>query len=124
MTTSLATSPIDRFADQRRARWERLATLLDRATSGQARRRMPLTVDELDELLRLYRLATTDLAVARREFGDDWVTRLLNEIVARAYGYIYRETPAPFSRLRRFYSHDLPRDYRSAWPFLATAAAL
>lgn len=85
---------------------------------------MPLTVDELDELLRLYRLATTDLAVARREFGDDRVTRLLNEIVARAYGYIYRETPAPFSRLRRFYFHDLPREYRSAWPFLATAAAL
>ncbi len=81
-------------------------------------------MDELDELLRLYRLTTTDLALARREFPDDRVTLVLNEIVARAYGYIYREAPSPFSQLRRFYARDLPREFRLAWPFLAVAAGL
>jgi uncharacterized membrane protein SpoIIM required for sporulation len=116
-----ATSPIDRFVAQRRARWERLATLLERATGG---RKVPLSIDELDELLRLYRLTTTDLALARREFPGDRITLLINQLVARTYGYVYRDVPSPIRQLRRFYGHDLPVAYRSAWPFLATAAAL
>lgn len=85
---------------------------------------MPLSIDELDELLRLYRLTTTDLALARREFPGDRITLLVNQLVARTYGYVYRDVPSPVSQLRRFYGHDLPVAYRAAWPFLATAAAL
>jgi uncharacterized membrane protein SpoIIM required for sporulation len=121
MSAPPTASPIDRFVSQRRARWERLAGLLERATGG---RKAPLSIDELEELLRLYRLATTDLAVARREFPGDRITLLINQLVARTYGYVYRDVPSPFSQLRRFYGHDLPIAYRSAWPFLATAAAL
>jgi uncharacterized membrane protein SpoIIM required for sporulation len=52
------------------------------------------------------------------------VTLLLNQIVARSYGYIYRESLSPFSQIRRFYARDLPKEYRSIWPFLATAAGM
>lgn len=122
--SSPSVSPIDRFVIGRRARWERLADLLDRATKARPGRRDPLAVDDLDELIRLYRQTTTDLAIARREFGQDRVTLVLNQLVARAYGYIYREPPTPLSRLRRFFARELPREYRAAWPFLVAAAAL
>lgn len=121
MSAPSRASPIDRFVAQRRERWERLATLLERATTARS---LPLSIDELDELLRLYRLTTTDLALARREFPGDRITLLVNQLVARTYGYVYRDVPSPISQLRRFYRHDLPIAYRSAWPFLVTAAAL
>jgi uncharacterized membrane protein SpoIIM required for sporulation len=112
---------MSRFTNRRRARWERLDELLRRADGGGA---VPLSVDELAELVRLYRQTTTDLAIARREFPNDPVSLLLNQLVARAYGIIYREPPTPLSRLRRFYARELPALYRAAWPYLVTAAAL
>jgi uncharacterized membrane protein SpoIIM required for sporulation len=72
----------------------------------------------------LYRQTTTDLAVARREFPGDPLTLLLNQLVARAYGYIYRDSPSPVRLLKRFYLRDLPREYRASWPFLAASAAM
>jgi uncharacterized membrane protein SpoIIM required for sporulation len=117
-------SPIDRFVRQRRARWERLQELLDRATKVRSARSNRLSIDDLDELVRLYRQATTDLAIARREFADDRVTLFLNQIVTQAHGFIYQEPPTSFARLRRFFTRDLPREYRAAWPFLVVAAAL
>src|SRR5436190_11005744 len=110
---------IERFVARRRARWERLSELLDRAKSPRRR----LSVDELDELARLYRQTTGDLAIARRDFPDDRSTLFINQLVTRAHSILYREPPAPFSRLRRFFTLELPREYRSAWPYLAAAAA-
>lgn len=100
-----------------------MSALLDR--SG-ARRPGPaaLWVDELDELVRLYRRATSDLAIARRDYPGDPVTVVLNQLVARGYGIVYRDPPAALSRLGRFYAHELPREYRAAWPFLVAAAAM
>jgi uncharacterized membrane protein SpoIIM required for sporulation len=117
-------SPVERFVRLHRGRWERLSVLLDRANATRAARREPLSVDEVEELVRLYRQATTDLAVARRDFPGERVTVFLNQLVTRAYAVVYREPPAVFSRLRRFYRHDLPREYRAAWPYLLAAAAL
>ena len=111
---------IDGFIARRRARWERLSALLDRAGSASN----PLDVDELDELARLYRQATGDLAIARRDFPDDQATLFVNQLVTRAHSILYREPPAPFSRLARFFARELPREYRSAWPYLAAAAFL
>ncbi|MBI4493191.1 MAG: stage II sporulation protein M [Chloroflexi bacterium] len=104
----------------RRLRWERLSALLDRASSARA----PLSVDELDELARLYRQVTGDLAVARRDFPDDQATLFVNQLVTRAHGIVYRDPPAPLSRLRRFFGHELPQEYRSAWPYLLASAGL
>jgi uncharacterized membrane protein SpoIIM required for sporulation len=111
---------IERFVANRRARWERLGSLLNRAHSP----RSGLSVDELDELARLYRQTTSDLAVARRDFPHDGTTQFINELVARAYGYIYRGPPTPLAALRRFFRQELPREFRSAWRFVAAAALL
>lgn len=111
---------IESFVSRRRPRWERLSTLLDRAASASA----SLSVAELDELARLYRQTTGDLAVARRDFPDDRSTLFVNQLVTRAHSILYREPPAPFRRLRRFFTNELPCEYRSAWPYLVAAAVL
>src|SRR5215203_5321548 len=111
---------IERFVANRRARWDRLNTLLDRSRSARSR----LSLDELDEMARLYRHTTSDLAIARRDFPSDGTTRYVNELVARAYGQIYRDPPSPRAAIARFFRYELPREYRSAWPFLLSAAAL
>jgi uncharacterized membrane protein SpoIIM required for sporulation len=111
---------IERFVANRRARWDRLNILLDRSRSARSR----LSVDELDEMARLYRHTTSDLAIARRDFPSDGTTRYVNELVARAYGQIYRDPPSPRAAIARFFRYELPREYRSAWRFLLSAAAL
>lgn len=111
---------IERFVARRRARWERLSALINRATSPRSN----LSVDELDELARLYRQVTGDLALARRDFPEDRATLFINQLVTRAHGVIYRDPPAPLSQLRRFFARELPQQYRSAWPYVAAAAAL
>ncbi len=83
-----------------------------------------MSVDELEELARLYRRSTSDLAIARRDFPDDRATVFVNQLVARGHAVVYRERPASSRRVLRFFSSDLPREYRSAWPFLLGAAAL
>lgn len=53
------------FIAHNRHGWERLTALLKRAQSSIT----DLSADELRELGHLYRQATSDLAVARRDFG-------------------------------------------------------
>lgn len=111
---------IERFVSNRRPRWERLSVLLDRAASM----RHSLSVDEMDEMARLYRQATGDLAVARRDFPRDPATAFVNQLVARGHSIIYREPPAPLSRLRRFFTNDLPGEFRAAWPYMLASSLL
>jgi len=105
---------------RRRGRWERLSALLDHAASP----RSSLTVDELDELAALYRQATGDLAIARRDFPRDRVTSFVNQLVTRGHAIIYRQPPASLRRLRQFFTTDLPREYRAAWRYMLASAAL
>src|SRR6476469_5830867 len=110
---------IEGFVAHRRGRWERLSALLDRARS-----RRTLSVDELDEMAVLYRRATGDLAIARRDFPTDRATLFVNQLVTRGHAIIYRERPASLRRLGRFFAVELPREYRAAWPYLLVSAAL
>ncbi len=116
-------SAVERFVRRRQARWERLSALLQ-PIAGVRARRDGLALDELNELVELYRRATADLAIAQRDFPGDRVTAFLNQLVGRGYAVIYREPPAPTSRLRRYFAGDLPRAYRAAWPYLLAAALL
>src|SRR5215472_11689071 len=120
---SAGDAPIERFVRRRQPRWERLSALLDRATGFGSPRRGH-SVEELNELVQVYRQATTDLAIAQRDFPGDRVALFLNQLVGRGYAVIYREPPAAASRLRRFFARDLPSEYRAAWPYLVAAAAL
>jgi uncharacterized membrane protein SpoIIM required for sporulation len=111
---------VDRFVEDRRARWSRLAQL----TADAGGRVSRLDADEVLELGALYRTATSDLAIARRDFPRDVVTERLNDLVAAAHALVYSEAPAGGRRLRRFIAHDVPATVRATLPFTAVAVAV
>jgi uncharacterized membrane protein SpoIIM required for sporulation len=105
---------------RRRAEWERLDALARRASYGGAR----LSPSEVEELGRLYRRATSDLAIARRDFPQDTVTRYLEHLVGRAHPAVYRRPPADRRRLWRFLAVGFPRAFRASWRYTLAAALL
>jgi len=108
---------IDRFIEDRRARWARLGQLVS-AARGRAER---LSADDVVELGRLYRVTTSDLAIARRDFGRDVATERLNDLVAAAHALVYSEAPTSGRRLRRFVLGELPATVRANLPWTGTA---
>ncbi len=103
---------IDTFLQQRRAAWQRMETLL--ATL----RRSPqaLSAQELEEFGRLYRAATSDLALAQRDFPGAQVTQYLNQLVGNAHAALYRGEPPHWRQLRELYTYRFPRLYRKLAP--------
>ena len=111
---------IDRFVEDRRARWARLGQLV----SGARGRVDRLSADDVLELGRLYRATTSDLAIARRDFARDVATERLNDLVAAAHALVYSEAPTSSRRLRRFVSSELPATVRAQLPWTAAAFGL
>jgi uncharacterized membrane protein SpoIIM required for sporulation len=74
--------------------WRRLQELT--AKAGQSFRR--LTDEELEEFVRLYRQASADLAFLTTRSSNASVVAYLNEVVGRAYSYLYREPYKPWGR--------------------------
>jgi uncharacterized membrane protein SpoIIM required for sporulation len=109
---------IDEFIASRQADWARLSALLDR---GGLRR---LSALELEELGVLYRAATSDLALAQRDFSQHRVTTFLNQLVGRAHAAVYRGEPFGWRRVARFFTTTFPRLYRQTLPFTLTALGL
>src|SRR5438105_9682222 len=110
---------VDRFVEDRRARWARLGNLSSEA-NGRVERLAPSDVLELG---RLYRSASSDLAVARRDFALDAATERLNDLVATAHALVYSEAPTSGRRLRRFFLHELPSSVRANSRFTAVSLA-
>jgi len=111
---------IDRFIEDRRARWARLGQLVS-AARGRVER---LTADDVIELGRLYRVTTSDLAIARRDFGRDVATERLNDLVAAAHALVYSEAPTSGRRLRRFVLGELPATVRANLPWTGASFAI
>jgi len=111
---------IDRFVEDRRARWARLGQLVSSARGRVDR----LSADEVLELGRLYRATTSDLAIARRDFARDTATERLNDLVAAAHALVYSESPTSVRRLRRFLFRELPATVRAQLPWTYAAIAL
>jgi uncharacterized membrane protein SpoIIM required for sporulation len=111
---------IDRFIEDRRARWARLGQLVSAARGRVAR----LSADDVVELGRLYRVTTSDLAVARRDFARDVATERLNDLVAAAHALVYSEAPTSGRRLRRFLLQELPATVRANLPWTGAAFAI
>ncbi len=111
---------VDKFYESRQGDWKALSNLLDRSQNGV----QSLAPEELDSLSRLYRAATSDLALAQRDFPQHQVTRYLNQLVARAHALVYRSEPMAYNRLLRFATTGFPRAYREALPFILVAALL
>jgi len=97
--------------------WERLTRLIDRAQNGLAE----LSADDLGELGRLYRQATSDLAVARRDFARHRVSEYLNGLVGRAHGVVYRGRSTRGRELLAFFTTTFPRTFRDTWRFTLVA---
>lgn len=111
----------DSLIRQRKREWERLENLLKRIERDQI---SSLSQSELVEFGQLYRNATSDLAIAQRDFPQQDVTLYLNQLVGRAHPVVYRGEPLVWRRLKQFYRHGLPQLYREVFPFIAIAALL
>jgi len=110
----------NQFYQSRQADWQALTALLDRSQRGLG----SLSPAEVDRLGALYRLATSDLALAQRDYPGQRVTAYLNQLVARAHAVIYQSPPLAVGRLWAFAARGFPRAYREALPFILTAMAL
>ncbi|MBI3965953.1 MAG: stage II sporulation protein M [Chloroflexi bacterium] len=111
---------IQEFIAERRPRWERLESLLKRGRGHRLR----LPAAEIEELGRLYRQATSDLAVARRDFPSDRLTRYLEQLVGRAHPAVYRGEPADWTSVARFFGRDLPATFRASGHYTLAAFGL
>ena len=106
------------FITSKRPGWERLETLLGKIRRGRLH---SLEADELYELGRLYRQATSDLAVARRDWPRHRVVEYLNGLVGRAHGEIYRNEATSWRRIRDFVLVLFPQVWRRILPWTAAA---
>src|SRR5205823_2965367 len=79
---------------------------------------------ELEELGRLYRRSTSDLAIARRDFRHDTIARYLEQLVGRAHPVVYRRRQGDWRTLWQFVLAGYPRAVRESWRYVAVAFAL
>lgn len=101
------------FITRKRTSWERLTNLLNRSQNGLG----SLSAEELQELGRLYRQATSDLAVARRDFVTHPLNDYLNGLVGRAHGTIYRDRSPRLRQFITFFTATFPQIFRETWGY-------
>jgi uncharacterized membrane protein SpoIIM required for sporulation len=104
----------EEFIAAKKPAWERLTALLDRSRLGGL---AALSAEELAELGRLYRSATSDLAITRRDFPNHRVTDYLNSLVARAHAAVYQGRGIRRSGVREFFAVTFPRAFRATWAY-------
>ncbi|MBK8046062.1 MAG: stage II sporulation protein M [Anaerolineales bacterium] len=111
---------LETFLQQRRQSWQRMEDLLRRVSDHPG----SLSSAEIDEFGRLYRAASSDLALAQRDFPRQTVTTYLNQLVGRAHAALYREPPLHWRAFRRFYAVTYPQGYRKLFPYTLAAFLL
>jgi uncharacterized membrane protein SpoIIM required for sporulation len=99
-------------------------TALDALIKHSQRQIGSLSPEDVQLLGRLYRQATSDLAMAQRDFPRHQVTSYLNQLVGRAHAVIYRDEPLQTNRLVNFALRGFPRVFRKTLPFTLAAALL
>ena len=104
---------------------ERLAQLVRSARTGRLAR---LSAEELRELPRLYRHASSELARLETRGAAPARTAELRRLLARAHGVLFRDLrPArvgPLARAASFLLRDSPRAIRAEWRLIAGLFAL
>jgi uncharacterized membrane protein SpoIIM required for sporulation len=111
---------LDEFMRQRSPTWQQLAALLEQVK----RKPEAMTLEEIETLGRLYRMATADLALAQRDFPKQKVTHYLNQLVSQAHSTIYRSEPMRWRQLRHFILVEFPQLYRGLLPYTSVSFAL
>ena len=109
---------VEDFIAAKKPNWERLTAILDRSQrAGLA----ALSAEELTDLGRLYRSATSDLAVARRDFAGHRVADYLNGLVARGHAAVYQTRSARRRGIVEFFTQGFPRTFRATWGYTLAA---
>jgi len=111
---------VDEFYQSRKSDWGALSNLLDQSQKDMR----GLSESQVRDLARLYRAATSDLALAQRDFPRNEITVYLNQLVARAHAVVYRSEPLALKRLWHFATTGFPRLFRETWFFSFIAALL
>ncbi|HLA08768.1 MAG TPA: stage II sporulation protein M [Anaerolineales bacterium] len=109
---------VDEFYQSRKGDWESLSHLLDESRKDFK----SLSEGQVRDLARLYRAATSDLALAQRDFPRNEITAYLNQLVARAHAVVYRSEPLALKRIWRFALTGFPRLFRETRVFTFVAA--
>ncbi len=102
---------------RKRDEWARLEWLL-----ANTKRRDG--AERLEEIGWRYRQATADLALARRDFPTDPVTRYLNDLVERSHRVLYGRRHRVFGAIGRFYAVTFPQLYRATFRYTLAAFLL
>lgn len=109
---------VEQFIAAKKPGWERLTALLSRSQlSGLT----ALSAAELSEFGQLYRSATSDLAVARRDYPSHRIVGYLNGLVGQAHGVIYQGRSTRKNSLLRFFTTTFPQAFRSTWRYTLAA---
>jgi hypothetical protein len=83
-----------------------------------------LSADDVEEVSRLYRVAASDLARARRDFPGDRVVSYLNRLVSAAYGVVYSTAGISWKDVGRWFVAGFPRLFRETARYYLLAALL
>jgi uncharacterized membrane protein SpoIIM required for sporulation len=109
------------FVRTRQASWERLASILQRA-SATGEWSLPRT--DLRDLGRLHRRAAADLAYARSHLISAMLVNHLNRLVAQSHALLYQTDTRSWRGVGEFFTHDLPCTFRRRVGFFLAAVAL
>jgi hypothetical protein len=112
---------VDTFVAEHQARWAELEEAVKHARRGRLRATSTADIERFGLLLRH---ASSDLAIARRDFPDATVTEYLNTLCSRAHPLLFRGSPRRLGDLPRFYATGLPRLFRDAWPYIVCSVGL
>lgn len=103
----------EEFITRKHVSWKTLTRLVDRAQKGLS----GLSAEELQEFGRLYRQATSDLAIARRDYPSHPVSDYLNGLVAHAHSQVYRGKYTRANQIATFFLITFPRTFRETWGY-------
>lgn len=108
----------EEFYQSRKADWEHL----NRVLVASEKNIKALSPQDVETLGSLYRAATSDLALAQRDFPRHKITQYLNRIVGRAHAVVYRGEALAFNRLIDFALRGFPQLFRETMIFTVMAA--
>jgi len=109
---------VRRFVDSNRPRWERLTALVRTASREGLQ---SFSASQLDELARLHRQASADLAQARTRGYDPRLVAYLNDLVGRSAGVVYGGRRRRRVELGRFFLQRVPQTFRRTLAYTAVA---
>ncbi|MBL1073268.1 stage II sporulation protein M [Nocardia sp. 2] len=107
---------LDAYTFLHKRAWDRLEQL---ASPGKR-----LTGAEADELVRLYRLTSQQLARLQSRNADPETIAGLSAVLTRARGKVLGAQVDNIGEIGRFFSHRFPAAVYRAWPWWVSVAAL